>query len=69
MHDTERDTYNVSATQLYPNLSNADTTFITLDFLSNGIKVRTSNAGYNGSTNIIVGIAFAEHPFKYSNAR
>ena len=39
------------------------------DFLSNGFKLRTAHATENGSGNTYIYIAFAEHPFKHSNAR
>jgi hypothetical protein len=38
--DSVRNTYNVLGEQLYPNLSNAGSTATTLDFLSNGFKMR-----------------------------
>ena len=37
--------------------------------LSNGFKIRATATRLNGSGNTMVGIAFAEHPFKYANAR
>ena len=40
-----------------------------VDFLSNGFKPRTTNAWGNGSGDTYIYIAFAETPFKYSNAR
>ena len=39
-----------------------------IDFLSNGVKARTTN-NPNVDTNTYIYIAFAETPFKYSNAR
>jgi len=39
-----------------------------VDFLSNGFKLRTSWNGMNGSGDTYIFIAFAETPFKYSNA-
>ena len=67
--DTARDTYNVASAELYPNLSNAEGSFSALDILSNGFKVRTSDANYNASSGTYVWAAFAESPFKYSRAR
>jgi hypothetical protein len=69
--DTDRDTSNDGVTQkLYPNGSFEEQTasnFI-VDHLSNGFKLRqTSNQINNASTYIY--LAFAETPFKYSNAR
>jgi hypothetical protein len=40
-----------------------------MDILSNGFKVRSSDSNFNGSGNTIIGMAFAENPFKNSNAR
>ena len=39
------------------------------DFLSNGFKCRTDAGGTNGSGQTHIYLAFAEQPFKYSNAR
>ncbi len=68
--DSARNTYNVAGTSLYPNTNDTEETSTTvgLDFLSNGIKVRTTSGSWNQSDTMLV-IAFAESPFKYSNAR
>ena len=39
------------------------------ELLSNGIKVRSSNVSMNASGGTYIYMAFAEQPFKYSNAR
>ena len=39
------------------------------ELLSNGIKVRSSNVSMNASGSTYIYMAFAEQPFKYSNAR
>ena len=68
--DTSRSPYNASNLALNQNLSAAESSPTTIDFLSNGIKIRQSNSGNNndnGSQYIYA--AFAENPFKYSNAR
>jgi hypothetical protein len=68
--DTARADYNQGTVTLFPNLSNAENTTATqYDILSNGFKIRTSDAGSNGSGNSIIFAAFAENPFKYSLAR
>ncbi len=67
--DTVRNTYNVADLGLRPNLSDAESTFVTFDILSNGFKVRTTDAGLNGSGNTIVYACWAENPFKNSLAR
>jgi hypothetical protein len=40
----------------------------TIDMLSNGFQMRTNNTDMNAS-NTYIYLAFAETPFKYSNAR
>jgi len=40
-----------------------------MDFLSNGVKLRGSQTEQNGSGTTYIYMAFAENPFKYSNAR
>jgi len=68
--DVERDTYNVADhTWLISQVGQAESTandFI--DILSNGVKVRSTNSQINSSGSYYL-IAFAENPFKYSNAR
>jgi len=70
MIDSARNTYNVAGDSLYPNTdAAADTsTTVGLDFLSNGIKVRSTSGSWNQSDTMLA-IAFAESPFKTSNAR
>ena len=71
--DSNRATYNVAAPFLQPSTSAAEVTIYNqLDFLSNGIKLRANNAdsgqnNVNGNTYIVM--AYAENPFKNSNAR
>jgi len=69
--DAARDPYNVVNDVLLPNSSINEYTDNAngLDFLSNGFKWRTGDAGFNGSGATYIYIAFAENPFKYSNAR
>ena len=71
--DTARDTYNISGLELYPNLSNAESTgfgnLSILDVVSNGFKFRATNPGYNASSSTYIYAAFAESPFKTSRAR
>jgi hypothetical protein len=66
--DNIRDPDNAAGQCLYPNLSNAENgPFNAKDFLSNGFKCRSVEANLSGGTYIYM--AFAENPFKYSNAR
>jgi hypothetical protein len=67
--DTARDTFNVEQYELYPNLSNAEGTFASLDGLSNGFKIRNSDASYNANGGTYIFAAFASNPFKNSLAR
>ena len=69
VYDTSRDVSNVETLGLYPNLSNAETTFVILDGLSNGFKIRNSDASSNTSGGTYIYAAFAENPLKYANAR
>jgi hypothetical protein len=74
IYDTVRNTYNLTNLSLVPDSSAAEngvstTTENTLDILSNGFKLRTSNALTNGSSVTYIYMAFAESPFKYANAR
>jgi hypothetical protein len=67
--DSARSTYNVVGPVLYPNLSNAESASVSLDFLSNGFKIRDANNFVNSNSGTYIYMAFAENPFKYSNAR
>jgi len=68
MYDDKRDTYNEMYKQLLANDSAAaNTSEGRLDFVSNGIKWRIGDSYHNDGSFIY--IAFAESPFKYSNAR
>jgi len=76
IHDTRRSIYNPSDTQLIANstvIENRDSgnnsSTAEIDILSNGFKHRTSSGGRNLSGNTYIYMAFAENPFKYSNAR
>jgi len=73
LYDSARDTYNVSVKELEPNLSVSEDQYGTsttgVDLLSNGFKMRTSGAGFNGSGSTYIFAAFAESPFKYALAR
>lgn len=74
IYDTVRNTYNLTNLSLVPDssaLENGISSTIenTLDILSNGFKLRTSNALTNGSSVPYIYAAFAENPLKFSNAR
>ena len=67
--DSTRSPQNVADEILRGNTSSAETDSDYFDFLSNGFKIRDSLTGLNGSGNTYIYMAFAENPFKYSNAR
>lgn len=67
--DTSRDTSNVEQYELYPNLAIVEGTFASLDGVSNGFKIRNTDASYNATGGTYIYAAFAENPFKYANAR
>ena len=67
--DSGREGYNVDNDPLYPNLSNAEGTADLADLLSNGFKLRSTDASVNASGGTYIFAAFAEAPFKYANAR
>ena len=65
--DSARDTYNAVGNYLKPYGSAAEASFASVDFLSNGFKIRQAGFSSNGGTFIYM--AFASNPFKYSLAR
>jgi len=67
--DSSRDTYNVANKALFPNISDAEGTGYSKDFLSNGFKIRDSGASLNASGGTYIYMVFASNPFKYSLAR
>jgi hypothetical protein len=67
IYDNARNTYNPETLALQPNLTNAESTINGVDFLSNGFKVRTTDANFNTSGQTYVYAAFAENPFGGSN--
>jgi len=69
--DIARNTYNVMISALFPNSSSSETSngFYDSDCVSNGFKIRATNAVVNASSGTYIYMAFAESPFKYANAR
>ena len=69
--DTARNEYNPLNARLRPNESAAEDTSATFyhDVTANGIKFRGTSIGFNQNGVLYVGIAIAEQPGKYSNAR
>jgi len=67
--DSARGSYNVNTAVLFADASSAEATNSSIDFLSNGFKLRSATGGVNYSSYSYIYMAFAENPFKYSNAR
>ena len=68
--DNKRNTYNVVNGRLMANLSNDESTSVSIcDFTSNGFKIRTSDSGWNTSSSTYIFAAFSETAFKFANAR
>ena len=66
--DNIRDPVNPVSEYILPNSGDPAGSLVQADFLSNGIKFRTTNAERNG-TRVILYMAFAENPFKYALGR
>ena len=66
--DSVRNPYNPVDQWLNPNLSSTTYTYTTGDYTSLGFKLRNTGTGTN-SSNTYIFMAFAEQPFKFSNAR
>jgi len=69
--DTSRSPYNQAVELLEADSGGSENTASTsaIDILSNGFKQRNTRAATNGSGTTYIYMAFAENPFKYSNAR
>ena len=71
MFDADRDINDSTGKQLWANSSAAEasSTGNLIDILSNGFKCRGTGSDINASGSTYIYMAFAENPFKYSNAR
>lgn len=67
--DNTRSVSNPVDDTLFPNISNAEQDNDRFNFLSNGFKVINNYENINRSGDTFIYMAFAENPFKYSNAR
>jgi len=65
--DNKRDAINPVDKHLFANLSNAEASDHDVDFVSNGLKIRSSGGDINASGSSYIGIAFAEEPLVSSN--
>jgi hypothetical protein len=70
-YDSSRDENNLTYHTLHPSDTGAEetSTGYGIDIVSNGIKMKNIDQRMNGSGKTYMYIAFAETPFKYSNAR
>jgi len=78
IYDNNRDIFNVAGRRLGANLADSENqdninlgtdTSVGIDLLSNGFKLRVTGPNHNTSGSSYIYMAFAENPFKYSNAR
>jgi hypothetical protein len=72
IYDKERDPFNYVDDRLFPNVTDAESgggASYSVDWLSNGMKIRTNGSQWNQSGSDYIYMAFAESPFKYATAR
>jgi hypothetical protein len=69
MMDTSTNPNNVMSNYLRANASDAEASTSSIDAVSNGFKLRTTDTSWNSSGGTFIYMAFAENPFKYANAR
>ena len=69
MFDSSRDLYNPENGRLYANLADAESDQNSVDFVSNGFKLRDTSGDNNSSGQSYIYMAFAENPFKNALAR
>jgi hypothetical protein len=65
--DNKRDTYNQTSKTLHADLADAEIDRQSLDFLSNGFKIRAGNGLINGTGNNHTYMAFASAPLVGTN--
>ena len=63
LFDNKRPGFNVINVEITANSSDSEATDVSLDFLSNGFKLRKTGTGVNGDGNSYIYMAFAEAPF------
>ena len=69
LFDSKRSTFNPVDDSLSPDTGYAEEEDYDVDFVSNGFKFRTTSSWANLGGKTYIYVAFAETPFKYSNAR
>jgi hypothetical protein len=67
LFDSARNPSNIANKLVYPNANSADATNPVLDLLSNGFKMKTSAAQFNGNGTTYLYMAFAEEPLVSTN--
>ena len=68
VNDHKRSPSNPTEAELYADTNQVeDTSNARIDLLSNGVKMRTTNGGYNTGTDTYIYMAFADAPFVNSN--
>ena len=70
IYDNKRNAFNITNSVLFPNASDAEssaTTGAPIDMLSNGFKLKGTDAAGNGSGSTYIYMAFAEEPLVSSN--
>ena len=68
LYDGVRNPTNVASKYFVPDLPQIEQTFESVDLLSNGFKLRTTDLYFNAGVKFIY-MAFAKNPFKYALAR
>ena len=63
IYDSARDPINEIDRKVFLDASNAESQSETLDFVSNGIKLRNTSTAFNANGGTYAYAAFAEHPF------
>jgi hypothetical protein len=69
IYDNKRDTMNPTDQELNPSNSQSEASSHDIDFLSNGVKMRTNNSSWNYNGYKYIYLAFAELPFKNARAK
>jgi len=69
IYDVARDTHNQMTNHLEADTNLAEQTDLAIDFLSNGFKPKSAAGDINTADGEYIYLAFAETPFKYTNAR
>ena len=67
VRDNKRDSFNAGDTNLFANLSDAESSSNDVDFLSNGIKLRNAGNNWNSSGATYIYMCFAESPLVGTN--